>query len=231
MRVWLLNGRQGADPGGLECLLRELVHRPECSQWSVSLRLLGSDLAPEVRQHQPEVLVLAEAGCPAGPWATEVLELGVSLVVATSEQRAEPFRLLAEHHPVHLIPPAPTAETLALTLVTARAGLLRQRHWQGQVDQLQQRLRDRIVVERAKGILVQRLGISEEEAYKRLRVQSRRQRRQIRDIAQSLLDTQSLLNPQANGFFEHRIDERPEERPEGRKAGERDQGHAPEHLV
>jgi len=59
-----------------------------------------------------------------------------------------------------------------------------------------------VVIERAKGVLLQRLGISEEEAYKRLRVLSRRQRRQIRDIAQSLLDAQALLTPEApaNGF-------------------------------
>ena len=56
------------------------------------------------------------------------------------------------------------------------------------------------MIERAKGILVQRLGISEEEAYKRLRVSSRRQRRQIRDIAQSLIDTQALLLPEQNGY-------------------------------
>jgi response regulator NasT len=224
MRVWLLQGRPGADPGGLEGLLRELVRRPECAQWSVSLRLLCSDLTPEVRQHQPDVLVVSETGCPAGPWATEVLELGVSLVVAAADQRAESFRLLAERYPVQLTPAAPTVETLGMALLTAHAGLLRQRHWQGQVEQLQQRLRDRIVVERAKGILVQRLGISEEEAYKRLRVQSRRQRRQIRDIAQSLLDTQSLLDPQANGFLDHRPDAPPGER----KPGERDEASGPE---
>ena len=55
------------------------------------------------------------------------------------------------------------------------------------------------MIERAKGVLVQRLGVSEEEAYKRLRVLSRRQRRQIRDVAQSLLDAQALLAPEANG--------------------------------
>jgi hypothetical protein len=59
------------------------------------------------------------------------------------------------------------------------------------------------VIERAKGILVQQLGVSEEEAYKRLRVSSRRQRRQIRDIAQSLIDTQALLLPEQNGYASH----------------------------
>src|SRR5262249_38808325 len=74
---------------------------------------------------------------------------------------------------------------------------LRRQAWQAQVELLQQRLNDRIVIERAKGILVQRLRIAEEEAYQRLRLLSRRQRRQIRDVAQSLLDAQELLLPGA----------------------------------
>ena len=87
--------------------------------------------------------------------------------------------------------------------VEVRAAGLRQRAGQALLEQLQQRLNDRILIERAKGVLVQRLGISEEEAYKRLRVLSRRQRRQIRDIAQSLLDAQALLTPESpgNGFI------------------------------
>jgi hypothetical protein len=46
---------------------------------------------------------------------------------------------------------------------------------------------------------MQRLGVCEEQAYKQLRMQSRRQRKQIREIAQSILDTQFLL--EANGFL------------------------------
>ena len=48
---------------------------------------------------------------------------------------------------------------------------------------------------------MQRLHITEEDAYKRLRLLSRRQRRQIRDIAQSLLDTEFLFSPETNGIF------------------------------
>jgi response regulator NasT len=89
-----------------------------------------------------------------------------------------------------------------LAILSALASRHRLLFWKAQAEQLQQRLNDRILIERAKGILVQRLGISEEEAYKRLRVLSRRQRRQIRDIAQSLLDTQSLLLPGGNGLLD-----------------------------
>src|SRR5262249_62150714 len=109
-------------------------------------------------------------------------------------------RTLAEKSPIHLLPPRPCPDGLGLAVLSAQASRHRLLFWKAQAEQLQQRLNDRIIIERAKGILVQRLGISEEEAYKRLRVLSRRQRRQIRDIAQSLLDTQSLLTPEANGF-------------------------------
>jgi hypothetical protein len=202
MRVWLLQGKQGEDPGGLEPLLRQWAARPENSHWLVSVRPASADLTPDMQPPQTEVIVVAEAVCPPGAWAEELLGRGVALVVATSAPQADRFRALAETYPVHLVSAQPSAECLGLVVLGAQASLRRQLYWKNQVQNLQQRLSDRIVIERAKGILVQRLGITEEEAYKRLRVLSRRQRRQIRDIAQSLLDTQSLLLPDANGFVD-----------------------------
>jgi response regulator NasT len=90
-------------------------------------------------------------------------------------------------------------EALGLAFLNVLAAIRRQRSWQGRIDQLQQRLNDRILIERAKGILVERLSISEKEAYQRMRLQSRRQRRPIRDIAQCLLDAQTLFAPETNG--------------------------------
>jgi AmiR/NasT family two-component response regulator len=84
-------------------------------------------------------------------------------------------------------------------LVSSQAAGKREARWIKEFAHLQQRLADRIVIERAKGILMRRLRISEEEAYKRLRVLSRRQRRQIRKIAQSLLDAEQLFTTEANG--------------------------------
>jgi AmiR/NasT family two-component response regulator len=48
---------------------------------------------------------------------------------------------------------------------------------------------------RAKGVLVQRFGLGEEEAYRRLRSMARRQRRALREVARSVLDTECLLEP------------------------------------
>src|SRR5439155_19487784 len=108
-----------------------------------------------------------------------------------------------------------SAEALWLGLLGLGAAQHRQRQAQALVARLQRRLSDRIVIERAKGIIVQRLKVSEEEAYKRLRVLSRRQRRQIRDIAQSLLDTQFLFLPESDGmalFAADKLIQEPEER-------------------
>jgi AmiR/NasT family two-component response regulator len=200
MRVWLLRGEADSEAEALGPLLRQWSARPENAAWSLECLPLTADLASAVRARQPEVLVLAEPACPAGPWAAEVLALGPALVVATTPERAAPYAALAEQYPVHLLPLPASADGLGLALGSGLASLRRLQCWKARVEQLQQRLADRIIIERAKGILVHRLGISEKEAYKRLRVLSRRQRRQIRDIAQSLLDTQSLLSPEQNGF-------------------------------
>jgi hypothetical protein len=203
MRVWLLQGKQGDDPAGLEVLLRQWAQQGPGGPWLVERCLLGPELADEVEGRRPELLVLAEQSCPAGPWTAEVLARGVGLVVAANPVRAEPYATLAERHPVCLVPLPPGIEALGLGILTARAALRREQAWQAQAEQLQQRLNDRIVIERAKGILVQRLRIAEEEAYHRLRLLSRRQRRPIRDVAQSLLDAQELLLPEINGNGGH----------------------------
>jgi response regulator NasT len=195
MRVCLVGDREGEGPGDLGPLLREWAARPGHESWEVTVLPPGDGLLNEVRARQPEVLVLAEAHCPAGPWVEEVLALDVGLVVAAPPDRAGPYLTLAERFAVHLLPAEPSADGLGLAALSARAGLVRQQSWQARLDEVQQRLNDRIVIERAKGFLLQRLGISEEEAYKRLRVLSRRQRRPIRDIARSLLDNQDLLVP------------------------------------
>jgi signal transduction protein with GAF and PtsI domain len=52
---------------------------------------------------------------------------------------------------------------------------------------VRQQLEERKVVERAKGLLQQRFGISEDEAYQRLRDESRRQRRRMREVAEAVL--------------------------------------------
>jgi AmiR/NasT family two-component response regulator len=57
---------------------------------------------------------------------------------------------------------------------------------------VRQQLEERKIVERAKGVLQQRFGLSEEEAYQRLRDESRRLRRSIRDVSDAVLLVEGL---------------------------------------
>jgi response regulator NasT len=204
MRLWLVDEKSA--PGAvssLENVLRQLEERP-----GTGLRLIGTssfqpDFGEAMRKLVPDLLdlvVINERVWPQGACTQELLDFGLGLLMVTSADGAERFRALAEEYPIAFVAPAVNVETMWLALLGAFTGQRRQLQWKSEVARLQRRLSDRIIIERAKGILVQRLKISEEEAYKRLRVLSRRQRRQIRDIAQSLVDTQFLFLPEADGM-------------------------------
>lgn len=234
MRVWLVDDRRGENGESLEVLLRQLQARPE-----TELRLVGAwpmqpDFAAAVRKQVPDLLdvvVVNEAACPEERAILEVLSLGVGVVLVTSPEQVGRFQALAEEHPLWFVPSLPSLEALWLALVGAVAGQRRLAFWKGQVDRLQQRLRDRITIERAKGILVEMLGITEEDAYQRMRLLSRQQRCQIRDIAQSLLNTPfpSLVKMGVNG-----AGKRPEAgkgaRGEGREGGGQESSSAEDTL-
>jgi len=57
----------------------------------------------------------------------------------------------------------------------------------GEVSDLREALETRRLVERAKGVLMQRLGVSEEEAYLRIQRASRDGRRPMREVAAQVL--------------------------------------------
>jgi AmiR/NasT family two-component response regulator len=64
------------------------------------------------------------------------------------------------------------------------------------VEQLQTALERRTVIERAKGILMERHSIGEQEAFQRLREVARSGGRRVVDVSQAVLDGHSLLPKQ-----------------------------------
>jgi two-component system, response regulator PdtaR len=62
-----------------------------------------------------------------------------------------------------------------------------------QVTELGESLEARKLIERAKGILMQRLGLSERDAYERLRQRARDKRAKMKDIAQAIIEAEELL--------------------------------------
>ena len=59
-------------------------------------------------------------------------------------------------------------------------------------EELKRRLESRKIVERAKGVLIERFGLTESEAYRRLQKTAMDTRRPMADVAQALLLTEEL---------------------------------------
>ncbi|MHB1459839.1 MAG: ANTAR domain-containing response regulator [Armatimonadota bacterium] len=64
---------------------------------------------------------------------------------------------------------------------------------QREVDELKEALETRKVIERAKGILMQRLGLTEEEAFKKIHFQARSQHKKMKEIADSIITAADLM--------------------------------------
>ncbi len=69
----------------------------------------------------------------------------------------------------------------------------------GKVDQLEGALARRVVIERAKGILMERHSADEREAFELLRENARANSRRVVEVAQSVVDGHALLPRNGDG--------------------------------
>jgi len=82
----------------------------------------------------------------------------------------------------------------------AAIGLAAARHaefqaLEAEVDRAQQALEDRKLVERAKGLLMKALDLSEQDAFRRLQLTARERNLRLADVAARIVEQQSLLAP------------------------------------
>ena len=196
MRVWVVDDRAEQTPDALGGQLRQLESEPAAGVRVLGVSCHQPDFVTAIGKLVPDlldVLVIRDDAWPADASLREVLDLGIGAVVVTGAHSVDRFQELAIEYPVVFAPANGQPAGLWLALIGAAAGRRRHAFWKEQVASLQQRLKDRIMIERAKGILIEQLDVSEEDAYRRLRLLARRQQRPIRDIAQSLLDMHGLL--------------------------------------
>jgi len=90
------------------------------------------------------------------------------------------------------------ASSVAPNDTPAVVGVLRERvaRLSTRVDQLQTALDSRIVIEQAKGMLAERLGVGVEDAFELLRGTARRRRTRLHDLATQLVATREWPPPQ-----------------------------------
>ncbi|GAB3440240.1 ANTAR domain-containing protein [Massilia solisilvae] len=84
-------------------------------------------------------------------------------------------------------------ERVKPVLDVALARFRRERKLLDELSETRQKLAERKVVERAKGLLMARHGLSEEQAYQKLRSMAMNKNLKLAEIAQRILDVEDLL--------------------------------------
>ncbi len=103
-------------------------------------------------------------------------------------------RSIASGVSAYLTKPIETRElSAAIGLAAARHAEFQQ--LEADVERAQQALDDRKVVERAKGLLMSALDLSEQDAFKRLQQTARERNLRLADVAARIVEQQSLLAP------------------------------------
>jgi AmiR/NasT family two-component response regulator len=74
---------------------------------------------------------------------------------------------------------------------------------EAEVDRAQQALEDRKLVERAKGLLMSALNLSEQDAFRRLQLTARERNLRLADVAARIVEQQSVLDPKRRGPAAH----------------------------
>ena len=178
----------------LEGELRELGHT------LVGVAPDGPAAVSMARALSPDLIILA-AHLPGldGAGAAERIheERPVPLVLCGDHIGPDLADRIAQLPVFGVLPPSPSSGLLRLVVATAHARHDAWRREQIRADELHQRLEDRKIIERAKGILMQREGLSESDAYRMLQRTSQSRNVPMAELSRSLLAAEELISPPA----------------------------------
>lgn len=156
----------------------------------------GRELVAACRDACPE-LVITDINMPDMDGlaaAGEIRGIRPTPVIIVSAYHDQEFldRAMQEHVLAYLIKPI-GSETLKTSIVLAMQRFREFLALQEQAASLSQALEDRKLIERAKGILMQRAGLNEPDAFRRLQTQASRKNRKLVDIARTIVEAEETL--------------------------------------
>jgi two-component system, response regulator PdtaR len=181
---------------GLGERLRSLGHGPIASA-------VDGQQAVELARADPPDLYLFDIEMPnldglqaAAQLADEGLRRPV-VVVTGVDDRTLVERSIATGVSAYLTKPVDSRELqAALELAAARHAEFEA--LEAEVERAQQALEDRKLVERAKGLLMSALDLSEQDAFRRLQLTARERNLRLADVAARIVEQQRLLEPKRN---------------------------------
>jgi response regulator NasT len=168
---------------GLRKMLQEAGHEVITASDGRTAVRMAHDLAPELAVL--DVKMPGYDGLEAARRIVSERPIPVILLTAYAQQdlvqQAARAPIMA-----YLLKPVKESELLASIEIAATRFAERLKMAQ-ETAQLRESLDSRKAVERAKGLLMARDGLSEEEAYRHIQAQSRQQRRSMRAVAEEIL--------------------------------------------
>jgi AmiR/NasT family two-component response regulator len=134
-------------------------------------------------------------GLAAAAWLADA-GLRRPIVVVTGIDDAEIIeRSIANGAGAYLTKPVDTRELdAAVRLAATRHAELQA--LEDDADQARQELEERKIIERAKGLLMSALGLSEADAFRRLQLTARERNLRLVDVARRIIEQERLLTPQ-----------------------------------
>jgi response regulator NasT len=174
---------------GTTALLRELGH--EVTACAVTVAEAGRIIA----QDEPDVsvVVVHEDDEHALQLIEELGEYSSGPVIALLHGEDPEFVSRAAERGIFAYTRRPTSESIRGALEVAMRRHAETRALSKQVEQLESALERRAVIERAKGILMERHSITEREAFDLLREHARAGSRRVVDMARAVVDGHLLL--------------------------------------
>lgn len=170
------------------------------------LQALGHRVVAEASNGQ-EALVLAKATRPDLAIMDIKMPMvdGIEAAERMTQERPIPIILLTAYSEAELVERAAQANVAAYLMKPVAAedllpaitlALSRFRQFEAlhrEVEDLREALETRKLVERAKGILMRRLGLNEDEAFRRLQKQSQDTNRRLAEVAQAIVTADQML--------------------------------------
>src|SRR3954454_24927912 len=174
---------------GLHTVLTQLSH--EVTPYAVSVR----EAVELIAREDPEVAIVVVHNDDEHALALigEAVEFASGPVIAQLPDADVDFLARAAEVGISAYAESMDPESVQGAIEVAVRRYREAAHLSEKVEQLEGALERRGVIERAKGILMERHSVSEREAFELLREHSRAANRRVVDVSQSVLDGHALL--------------------------------------
>ena len=183
------------DEPDMRLFFRELL--PHLGHEVVAEASNGRELVERCREARPD-LVITDVRMPDadGLQAAEEVNRGgrVPVILVTGHHDADVLaRAGADYIMAYLAKPVKPVDLQA----AVRLAMLRFGHFQALAKEsadLRQALEDRKLIERAKGAVTRRLGVDEEDAFRRLRKMASDRNRKLAEVAQQVMAAEEVFH-------------------------------------